>query len=75
MEGVYLEENHPTRGYEVVNTTSTSMEFIIPNRDVRPMKDQRINFTFYYYKEDNEEEKIIELDKKVFRDVEVNKSA
>lgn len=47
MEGVYLKRNNTTQGYTMSTTTST-VTITISNRDVRPMKGNRVNFTFYY---------------------------
>lgn len=56
-EGILLEkttdENVPNR-YYIKSQTSTSLTIVIPNRDIRPMKGNRVSITFYYQAEDSE---------------------
>ena len=53
VEGVYLEANDSQSGYTVMESTDTSMKIYIANRDLRPLKGQKVNYTFYY-KDDEE---------------------
>ena len=53
VEGVYLEENSSQLGYTIIESNDTSMKIYIANRDLRPLKGQKVNYTFYY-KDDEE---------------------
>lgn len=60
VEGVYLEANDSQSGYTVMESDSTDtsiMKIYIANRDLRPLKGHKVNYTFYY-KDDEEKYKL-----------------